>query len=67
MVAKKFQKPKSMRSKLLDLAVEDHFTVAGTNSEATLRAYAASIGSLLGRKYHVMKQGDISVTVYRYE
>ena len=56
-----------MRSKLLDLAVEDHFTVVGTNSEATLRAYAASIGSLLGRKYHVMKQGDISVTVYRYE
>lgn len=67
MVAKIFQKPKSMRSKLLDLAVEEHFTVVGTRSEGTLRAYAASIGSLLGRKYHVMKQGDTSITVFRYE
>ena len=56
-----------MRSKLLDLAVEEHFTVVGTRSEGTLRAYAASIGSLLGRKYHVMKQGDTSITVFRYE
>ena len=52
---------------MLELQVKDSFKVVGTRFENTLRNYAATLGPLTGRKFSVMKQGDISVTVYRYE
>lgn len=61
------KKDKSLRSRLLDLEVNQHFKVVGTRYENTLRNYASTIGNLTGRKFSVMKQGTTSVTVFRYE
>ena len=52
---------------MLDLEVQDSFKVVGTRFENTLRNYAATLGPLTGRKFSVMKQGNTSITVFRYE
>ena len=62
-----FEKPISIRSRIINLRVNDYIKFVGTRQVNTQRNYAATIGSLTGRKYRVMKQGDTSVTVYRYE
>lgn len=62
-----FEKPISIRSRIINLRVNDYIKFVGTRQVNLLRNYASTIGSLTGRKYRVMKQGDTSVTVYRYE
>lgn len=52
---------------MLELEVHESFKIAGIRFENTLRNYAATLGPLTGRKYHVMKDGDTCVKVFRYE
>lgn len=60
-------KTKSLRSMMLELEVHESFKIAGVRFENTLRNYAATLGPLTGRKFSVMKQGDVSISVFRYE
>lgn len=58
----------SLRQRMLDLPLGASFSVIyGESRENTLRSYASSIKELTGRKFKVMKDRDVKLTVFRYE